>query len=114
MPRHTWSFTPASSQPLRVLWYAGVAVWAGFGLLVAGLAAAVAVTGLLAAVVRRTDSPPGDRSDRGSNRLVRALFAACGLGALSLVVAFQLLDAVPRVGALWGSAVLGTFGGLFR
>jgi hypothetical protein len=68
----------------------------------------------LAAVVRRTDSPPGDRSDRGSNRLVRAVFAACGLGALSLVVAFQLLDAVPRVVALWGSAVFGPFGGLFR
>lgn len=48
MARVTWSVTPASSRPLRLLWYASMAVWVGFAGLAVGLAGAVAVGALLA------------------------------------------------------------------
>ena len=48
MSRVTWSVTPASSLPLRCLWYASVAIWMGFGVLAVGVAGFLAVAALLA------------------------------------------------------------------
>jgi len=44
----SWSLTPASSRPLRLLWYASMSVWAGFACLAVGIAGVVAVGALLA------------------------------------------------------------------
>lgn len=48
MGRVTWSVTPASSLPLRCLWYASMAIWLGFGALAVGTAGLLAVAALLA------------------------------------------------------------------
>lgn len=48
MARLSWSVGPATSLPLRVCWYAGLAVWGGFALLALGIGVAVAAGGLVA------------------------------------------------------------------